>query len=235
MAVDTELQRRYEYQKYARIGAEHVKLFSSNFNPFPSTFYAWDFLHLRSKPMTLLFAVLNLTLILLVNSGSFENAWNWDKGVWIPEFFISMFLNANYFQFGCSLVLLWIAGIRLEEFLGSGRYTLLYLAGYCLSFIGILPFLEGNTPLIAAGGPVGVLAGASIILFEKLGIADLSLELILSAKVWISVLLSIQTVVLLFSDVPWNAWLVADLGFFIGLGMGHLFKRIFKLHDCSLM
>jgi membrane associated rhomboid family serine protease/Zn-finger nucleic acid-binding protein len=238
MVVDPAMQKRYERQKYANLGSDKLDTFPLEFRASsPST---WDLLNLSSRPLTLLFTMLMSIPLLHSLSGSqmafaSEHAWNLDRNSWFPEFFTSMLLHASYLHFDFSLLLLWIAGSRLEDFLGPWRFTLLFLGGYGLSFMGILPFLEGSTPLIAAGAPVGVLAGASIVLFEKLRIDYPSIEMVLSAKTWVGMLLSAQTLVLLFSDAPWNAWIIGILGFCIGIGMAYFIKHVYKLRDCSLM
>jgi membrane associated rhomboid family serine protease len=73
------------------------------------------------------------------------------------------FLHYGPFHLAMNMLVLWFIGPALEEYLGHGRYALLYLVSGLAGSAGALLFSAGS-PTVGASGAIWGLMGAALIL-----------------------------------------------------------------------
>jgi membrane associated rhomboid family serine protease len=79
------------------------------------------------------------------------------------------FLHANLLHIAFNMYALWILGPRLEGYLGSLRFTLVYLAGAVSGSAGALLLTDANAATVGASGAIFGLLGALFVL-ERSGV-----------------------------------------------------------------
>ncbi|HEX8139557.1 MAG TPA: rhomboid family intramembrane serine protease [Pyrinomonadaceae bacterium] len=96
--------------------------------------------------------------------------WYWWTGsiyVWLP-FVTSMFLHGGWLHLAGNMLFLWVFGAGVEERLGHGRFTVLYLlAGLAASLTQISMSPDSPVPVIGASGAIAGVLGAYLFLFPR--------------------------------------------------------------------
>jgi membrane associated rhomboid family serine protease len=96
-----------------------------------------------------------------------------DLAIWTP-FATSMFLHAGWMHFLGNMLYLWIFGDNVEDWLGSGRYLLFYLAGGVVA--GLAHVFSNATsllPTVGASGAIAAVMGAYLVLHPRAQIQSL--------------------------------------------------------------
>jgi membrane associated rhomboid family serine protease len=75
----------------------------------------------------------------------------------------SAFLHANLLHLGMNMLVLWIIGPPLEEYLGHGRYALLYVVAGLAGAAGALVW-SPNAVTVGASGAIWGIMGAAVLL-----------------------------------------------------------------------
>ena len=73
------------------------------------------------------------------------------------------FLHYGPIHLGMNMLVLWLIGPALEDYLGHGRYALLYLVSGLAGSAGALLW-SGNVPTVGASGAIWGIMGAAVIL-----------------------------------------------------------------------
>jgi len=85
--------------------------------------------------------------------------------------FTSMFTHADFFHIFFNMYFLWLFGRRVESFIGSGRYLLLYFASglaAVLFYVAIIPVGGYDSlviPAVGASGAISGVLGAYLLMF----------------------------------------------------------------------
>jgi membrane associated rhomboid family serine protease len=80
----------------------------------------------------------------------------------------SMFLHGGFFHLAGNMLYLWIFGNNVEDFLGSFRFLLFYLAGGAAAGYSHALLHPGSfIPMIGASGAVAAVLGAYFILYPR--------------------------------------------------------------------
>jgi membrane associated rhomboid family serine protease len=84
------------------------------------------------------------------------------EGEWY-RLITSAFLHYGPIHLGLNMLVLWFIGPALEEYLGHGRYVLLYFVSGLAGAAGALVW-SGNVPTVGASGAIWGIMGAALIL-----------------------------------------------------------------------
>jgi membrane associated rhomboid family serine protease len=96
-----------------------------------------------------------------------------DAATWTP-FVTSMFLHAGWMHFLGNMLFLWIFGDNVEDWLGSGRYLLFYLAGGVLAALAhVFTNATSLLPTVGASGAIAAVMGAYLVLHPRAQIQSL--------------------------------------------------------------
>ena len=78
----------------------------------------------------------------------------------------SQFLHGGFLHLGFNMLYLWIFGDNVEDRLGHGRFTILYLgSGLCAGLAQILMQPNSEVPMIGASGAIAGVLGAYFLMF----------------------------------------------------------------------
>ena len=126
--------------------------------------------------MTLGLIAINVGVFLAQLAGgagaSLNSGWIFENGVLFGPFvaegdwwrlITSAFLHANILHIGMNMLVLWIIGPALEEYLGHGRYALLYLVSGLAGAAGALVW-SPLSPAVGASGAIWGIMGAALLL-----------------------------------------------------------------------
>jgi membrane associated rhomboid family serine protease len=88
--------------------------------------------------------------------------------------FSSMFLHGSFFHIAGNMLYLWIFGNNVEDTLGHGRFTVLYLAsGVAAAATQTLVDSDSRVPMIGASGAISGVLGAYLLLFPHANVLTL--------------------------------------------------------------
>jgi membrane associated rhomboid family serine protease len=88
--------------------------------------------------------------------------------------FSSMFLHGSFFHIAGNMLYLWIFGNNVEDTLGHGRFTILYLAsGVAAAATQTLVDAHSRVPMIGASGAISGVLGAYLLLFPHANVLTL--------------------------------------------------------------
>jgi rhomboid family protein len=86
----------------------------------------------------------------------------------ILPLFTSMFLHGSFFHVAGNMLMLWIFGDNVEDYLGHFRYLLFYLgAGVLAAAAQIFANLDSRVPTVGASGAIAGVMGAYFILYPR--------------------------------------------------------------------
>ncbi len=135
----------------------------------------------------------------------------------------SIFTHYDLFHLLANMITLYFFGNFLLRMVGTGKFTLLYLAGGLMGsifFVALSPiFRDAITPAIGASGAVFALGGALTILAPKIKVYIFPIPAPL--PLWVAVLGGF----VILSFMPMIAWDAHLGGLAAGLAGGLLFKR----------
>lgn len=106
----------------------------------------------------------------LMNPAAFQYE-SWEVAITLVS---SLFLHGGFVHLFGNLIYLWVFGGAVEEFLGHGRYLLLYLAcGAVGSLTHTVLFPQSTIPSIGASGSIAGILGAFLVLLPRVRIVTL--------------------------------------------------------------
>ena len=133
-------------------------------------------LSLRGPYVTLGLIAINVGVFLAQLAGgagaSLNSGWIFENGVLFGPFvaegdwwrlITSAFLHANILHIGMNMLVLWIIGPALEEYLGHGKYALLYFVSGLAGAAGALVW-SPLSPAVGASGAIWGIMGAALLL-----------------------------------------------------------------------
>src|SRR5713226_6670298 len=86
----------------------------------------------------------------------------------ILPLFTSMFLHGSFFHVASNMLMLWIFGDNVEDYLGHFRYLLFYLSiGLIAAATQILGNVHSRVPIIGASGAIAGVMGAYFVLYPR--------------------------------------------------------------------
>lgn len=107
-------------------------------------------------------------------TAAFHNAFFVNPAAWIVvawrvlSLISAIFIHASFSQILGNLIFLWVFGKTVENFLGHGRYLVLYLtAGIFTGIIQVIFEPNLTVPLVGANGAIAAILGAYYIKFPK--------------------------------------------------------------------
>ena len=90
------------------------------------------------------------------------------------QFFTYQFLHADLWHLFGNMLFLWIFGDNVEDWLGSGRYLLFYLAGGVLAALAhVFTNATSLLPTVGASGAIAAVMGAYLVLHPRAQIQSL--------------------------------------------------------------
>ncbi len=86
----------------------------------------------------------------------------------ILPLFTSMFLHGSFFHVAGNMLMLWIFGDNVEDYLGHFRYLVFYLGtGVAAAAAQILANMNSPLPVVGASGAIAGVGGAYFILYPR--------------------------------------------------------------------
>uniref|UniRef100_UPI00404B8923 rhomboid family intramembrane serine protease n=1 Tax=Candidatus Saccharicenans sp. TaxID=2819258 RepID=UPI00404B8923 len=155
---------------------------------------------------------------------------HWGMEATIPRIFwplsllTGMFLHGSLLHLGGNMLYLWIFGNNVEDFLGSLRFLLFYLAcGITASMLQVAIYPNSRVPMIGASGAIAGLLGAYLILYPSARVKTLVFLFIYITVIYVPawVLLGLWFVLQL-SNIGMGggvAWFAHIGGFLAGLSL----------------
>jgi membrane associated rhomboid family serine protease len=117
-------------------------------------------------------------IVFVLERGGVESSWAFREGaltgagVAAGEWWrvgTAAFLHANLLHLGFNMFALWILGSRLEGYLGSGRYLVVYVVSGLSGSAGALLVTNPLVPTVGASGAIFGLLG-SLLVLERRGV-----------------------------------------------------------------
>ncbi len=104
----------------------------------------------------------------------------------ILPLFTSMFLHGSFFHVATNMLMLWIFGDNVEDYLGHFRYLLFYLAtGVAAGTAQILANAHSQVPAIGASGAIFGVLGAYFILYPRARVLTWVVFFIFRVPAWL--------------------------------------------------
>jgi membrane associated rhomboid family serine protease len=100
--------------------------------------------------------------------------------------FTSMFLHASFFHVAGNMLMLWIFGDNVEDYLGHFRYLLFYLgAGLAAATAQFLANVNSPVPIVGASGAIAGVLGAYFILYPRARVLTWVVIFIFRVPAWL--------------------------------------------------
>jgi membrane associated rhomboid family serine protease len=104
----------------------------------------------------------------------------------ILPLFTSMFLHGSFLHVASNMLMLWIFGDNVEDYLGHFRYLLFYLSvGLIAATTQILGNVYSRVPVIGASGAIAGVMGAYFVLYPRARVLTWVLIFLFRVPAWV--------------------------------------------------